>query len=384
MASQADTVVATYIDVAMATAYTTPATQGQAGQTVYCNIDASAATWVNHFREGHIVLLRHSDDPTLDVVGEVIALHPGGANSLIAVKLLEADDNSTTHDIGDANRILIIGNANAEGAEMPDSIIYHPTKFYNYTQIFRTPLSITRTARLTKLRTEDQYKEAKREALELHGIEMEKAALFGIRTERMDEHNGKPIRTTMGLIPFIKTYCPNNSMTYHLDEDFAGDSWTTGGFTWLMNSLEVLFRYGSTEKLALCGSGAILGLNFLAQHFGTIQITPKTIGYGIKVLEWYTPFGTIYLKTHPLFSFEETNRHSMLIVEPRLMKYRYISDTTFYNDSNETSRSDRRRVDGTDEEYLTEAGYEFHHCAAMGWLNGVGKNNDVVVTTVAP
>jgi len=383
LASQADTIVGTYIDVGMGTAYTTPATQGLAGQTVYVNIDASAATWINHFREGHVVLLRYTGDPTVDCVGRIIGMHPGGANTLLAVKLLENDDNSATHDISDADRILIIGNANAEGAEMPDAITYHPSKFYNYTQIFRTPLSITRTARKTRLRTPQQYKESKRECLELHGIEMEKALLFGIRTENIDEHNGKPIRTTMGLIPFINTYCPDNVSSFHLEEDYAGDSWLTSGYIWLMNILEQIFRYGSTEKLAVCGSGALLGLNFLAQNLGQVNITPTTGAYGMQVQKWLTPFGTIYLKTHPLFSYEVTNRYSVLITEPRLLKYRYIDDTSFYKDNNEKSRSDRRRVDGTDEEYLTEAGYEFHHCNAMGWLNGVGKDNEVEVTTSA-
>ncbi len=384
LASQADTIVNIYIDVAMGTAYTTPATQGQIGQTVYVNIDASAATWINHFREGHVVLLRYTGDPTVDCVGRIIGLHPNGANTLLAVKLLEADDNSAVNDISDADRVLIIGNSNAEGAEMPDSVAYHPTKFYNYTQIFRTPLSITRTARKTRLRTPAQYQESKRECLELHGVEMEKSLLWGIRTENTDEHNGKPIRTTMGLLPFISTYCPDNIFTYHLDIEFGGEGWAAGAYVWLMDRLEQVFRYGSTEKLAICGSGALLGLNYLAQTLGQVNITPTTIAYGMKVMQWLTPFGTIYLKTHPLLSYEVTNRNTMIVTEPRLIKYRYIDDTKFYADKNEGSRSDRRRVDGTDEEYLTEAGYEFHHCAAMGVFNGVGKDNDMTTTSAAP
>jgi len=60
---------------------------------------------------------------------------------------------------------------------MPDSVGYDPSEFENFTQIWRTPLSITRTARRTRLRTGDAYQKRKRETLELHAIEMEKSSL---------------------------------------------------------------------------------------------------------------------------------------------------------------------------------------------------------------
>lgn len=335
-----------------------------------------------HFRVGHQVLLRDASDFTVDVNAKVAAVSTSGTSSYIQVKLLEADDNSSySHDLSDCDTVLIIGNINAEGATMPSAISYDPVKMYNYTQIFRTPLSITRTARKTKLRTGDAYKEAKREALEIHGIEMEKAFLFGIKTENTGD-NGKPERTTEGLITNIRINNSGNVSDFSLDAKYDGKGWLEdgGGEDWLDAMLMNLFLYGRDTKLAFCGNGALLGLNKLAKAGGHMNLNPgQSIGYGIKVTEWITPYGTILLKTHPLFNYETTLQYSMLCFEPENLAYRYIDDTQFYGENGKVAASGTNagRKDGTDEEYLTEAGLEYHHPYTACFLNGVGKDNPV-------
>lgn len=351
---------------------------GVAGTVLYCKMSADD---VSHFRAGHQVLLRDASDFTVDVNTKVIAIGVAGTSSFIQVKLLEADDNSSYgHDLSDADTALIIGNINAEGATMPSAISYDPIKLYNYTQIFRTPLSITRTARKTRLRTGDAYKEMKREALELHGIEMEKAFLFGIKTEGTGD-NGKPERTTEGLITNVRINNPGNVSDFSLDATYAGKGWLDdgGGEDWLDAMLMNLFLYGRESKLAFCGNGALLGINKLAKAGAHLQITPTTIGYGLKVMEWITPYGTLYLKTHPLFNYETTLRYSLLAFEPENLSYRFIDDTSFYgegeNQKSASAGTNAGRKDGTDEEFLTEAGLEYHHPYTAAFLNGIGQDN---------
>jgi len=311
----------------------------------------------------------------------VTAKQVNGASSYIAVRLLEADDNSATHGISDVDTVLIVGNVNAEGAAMPEAISYDPLKWNNYTQIFRTPLEITRTARMTRLRTGDAYKELKREALELHSIEMEKAFLWSVATEGTGS-NGKPERTTMGLVPAINGAGTPSGGTSGTVNDFttnasyAGQTWLAGGEEWLDEQLEAMFRYGQRDKLAFCGSGALLGLNRLVKNVGQFNFTQTTGAYGIKVTEWVTPFGMINLMTHPLFSYDATTRNSMVIFEPAGLKYRFISDTTFYSEK-EKQNTGWTRTDGTKEEFLTECGLEYHHPAGWGYLNGVGSDNSL-------
>ncbi|MBU2177703.1 MAG: DUF5309 domain-containing protein, partial [Gammaproteobacteria bacterium] len=340
---------------------------GVAGDVVYVQITTVLA---NRIRSGHQILLRDASDYRVDVVGKITGVTRGTTNSVLAVKLLEDDNNATAapaHDLSDCDNFKIIGNINPEGGEMPDAIALNPVKVYNYTQIFRTPLSLTRTALKTRLRTGDQYQKAKAEALEMHSWEMELAFLWGIRTENIGD-NGKPERTTMGVINFIRQYAAANCDDFTLNATYAGNDWTdalgssTAGQVWLDNLLEQVFRYGAEEKLCLCGSGFVLGLQSLAQAGGTMNLSPGAKTYGMQIREWLTPFGTIYLKTHPLFSYDATTRNMGILLEPKELEYKYIDDTSFYGESSSKQHSSgygQRRIDGLNEEYLTECGLEF-------------------------
>lgn len=350
---------------------------GVAGDVVYVSITTVLG---NRVREGHEILLRDASDYAVDVVGKVTGVTRGTLVTVLAVKLLEDDDNSTlAHDLSDCDTFKIIGNVNPEGGEMPDAIALNPTKVYNYTQIFRTPLSITRTARKTRLRTGDQYQKAKSEALEMHSWEMELAFLWGIRTENTGD-NGKPERTTMGVINFIRQYAPANCDDYTLNATYSGDAWLTSGETWLKAMLEQIFRYGASEKLCLCGSGFLLGIDALASNNGYINLKPAEKTYGLQILSWITPFGTIHMKTHPLFSYDATTRNMGVLLEPKEMTYKYIDDTGFYSESTAKTHPEgygNRRLDGTNEEFLTECGLEFGLPQKCAVLNGVGLANVV-------
>lgn len=359
---------AIYTDAGLLTAYVTG---GVAGDTLFVQITTVLA---NRVRTGHQILLRDASDYRVDVVGKVTDVTRGAVNSVLAVKLLEADDNSPDHDLSDSDVFKIVGNINPEGGEMPGAIALNPTEVSNYTQIFRTPLSITRTAKKTRLRTGDQYQKAKSEALEMHSWEMELAFLWGIATQNVGD-NGKPERTTMGAINFIRTYAAANCDDYTLNAAYSGLTWAQGGETWFKNMLEQIFRYGAAEKLCLCGSGFLLGIDALAMTGGQINLAPAQKTYGMDIRTWITPFGTIHMKTHPLFSYDATTRNMGVLLEPKELTYKYIDDTSFYGENSQKTHPEGyggRRLDGTNEEYLTECGLEFGLAQKCAVLNGVG------------
>lgn len=346
-----------------------------AGTVIYGSCTALLG---NRLRDGHQILLRDASDYRVDTVGKIVGVDIA-ATAVISILLLEDDANAGANDLSDSDTFLIIGNINAEGAEMPDAVALNPTKHNNFTQIFRTPLSITRTARRTRLRTGDDYQKAKRECLEMHSIEMELAYLWGIATENTGA-NGKPERTTQGVISFIRVNAPGNVDDYTLNAIYSGQTWAAGGETWFKNMLELIFRFGAAEKLAFVGSGALLGIDSLAMTGGQIQLTPGQKTYGMQIREWITPFGSIMMKTHPLFSFDATTRNMMVILEPKELEYKFIDDTTFFGENTSKTVSqgnNARRLDGTNEEYLTECGLEFGFPDKCGVLNGVGLPNVV-------
>lgn len=366
-----------YTDQSLSTAYTTSDTVAVGG-TLYCKVLEAT---VNEIREGHIVMIGYysasAPDNTRRKRGIVVGRTVNGANSMVAVKMREADSASASN-LATANRIQVIGNSNAEGAVMPDGIQYDPTKYTNYTQIFRTPLRFTGTALSVKLRDSNDYKRQKAKILKYHGIEMEKALIWNGAPFEGTGSNGFPQRESGGLIYWLNTYASSNVDNYTTSSDVSGSSvtWTSGGYDWLNLKLENLFKYGSDSKLALCGTGALNAINSLAAQYGTNQIAPSTRAYGLQVREWITPFGIINLMVHPLFSQEKTESQSMLIVEPQNIKMRPLKGRdTMYKKDDRLERGGAQGVDGIEEEYLTEIGWEIHHPSTMSYLTGLGKTH---------
>lgn len=379
LATQSAAVTGVYTDSGLTTAYVSGAT---AGTTLYFKTSAADES---HFRTGHQVLCRVSTDLTADVVGKVTSVVSAGASSYVAVKLLEADDNSTLatpKDLSDADTLKINGNINEEGGITPDAISYDPVKYFNYTQIFRTPLSMTRTAMKTKLRTGDQYRQAKEEALMYHGIEMEWSSLTGIKTESIGT-GGKPERTTQGIVPFLRANNPSNIVDYTLDTNYSAQTWLAGGDDWLLDIMEILYRYddgNDSDYIMLAGSGTLKALERLVRNKGTFEITPgQNVGFGVKLRSWETSFGSVQIKTHPLFSYDPAMRNTAIFYKPKNMVYRYIDDTQFYGQQNKNYgfTTSGKRIDGLNEEYLTEAGYEFHHPQSFMFAKGFGSTNVV-------
>jgi len=373
LSSQRATVTGIYVDAGLANAYvyaTHQTVQGTEDGVVYAKMSAAD---VANFRVGHQVLLRDADQYAVDVTGKVVGRIDNGALSYIAVKLLEDDDNhdtSTTYNLSTVDTCLVIGNINAQGGYTPDALAYSPTELENVIQFFRTSLDITADAKKEITRTGNKYIESKREALEYHGIEMEKAMIWSVLSSKTGANN-KPEYTMNGILSMLRDNYSTNILDYRdSDATYNGKAWTDlgGGEDFLDDKAEQLFRFGGTEKLAVCGSGAMLGINKIAKLSGQFQLTTKTVSYGIKVREWETPFGTIYLKTHPLFSYETTNRNSMLILEPKNLK-QIIHTDTYFDDATPKGK------DGTVEEFKTKLTLEMKHARTFMYLNGIGKDN---------
>lgn len=334
-------------------------------ETVYVKIATDTTAQMKKYRVGHVIMLRDASNYAHDVRCKVTAK----ATDYLTCKVLKTYAGSSTVATDNTyDTIIIIGNVNEENAVRPASVSYDPVKFSNYTQIFRTPLEISRTAQKTKLRTGPAYERMKREALEIHGIEREKAFIWGVPTENTGS-GGLPERTTGGIVDFIKTNVPTNIKDF--TSDAAGNTWLGAGEDWLDEKLEQIFRYGSPTKLALCGSGAMLGINKLAKASGYFNISVATASYGIQVVKWVTPFGELLLKTHPLFSYEATDRNTMLILDTKNIKTRVLDDTFFKPDKAENESTGDGR-DGKKEEFITEDGLELHHPDTFGILYNVG------------
>lgn len=265
--------------------------------------------------------------------------------------------------VGTGDTVVINGSAFPEGAPIGSAIAYQPAKYRNFTQIFRTPLFLTRTARKTRLRWDatGPYYEARREALQIHALEMERAFLLGEAQEVTSLTNpdspldvtstGQPTRFTRGINRWLPTIT-TTTVSIHTDIGVLN----SGGLTEALfdSFCEELFRFGSKEKLGLCGSTALNVLTQMAKNKATIELVPTDQTYGMHMVRYLTPFGTLMLVNHPLMSADPVWRKDLYGIDVDKLTYRYVTDTTFLQ--NRQNPGD----DASKDEFLSECGLECH------------------------
>lgn len=267
--------------------------------------------------------------------------------------------NAGTGVAVNANDIwFVIGNANSEGADTPSGISWDADSTENYTQIFRTPVNMTRTAMKTNFRTGDQYVEKTRDALKQHMMLMERAFLWG-KKDLITGANGQPERYTAGIISSLSTNVLDGSALAT-----PGQLAETAFDTFLAQNV---FAYGSSQKLALCGWKVADLLQQVAKDRWAIDAVDMNMTYGMALTRYATFAGELVVKTHPQFRMIPGAESMMLILDTKDLKYRYIDDTALLKDRQGNG------VDGVTDEYLSECGLELlqekTHALITGWTS---------------
>lgn len=296
--------------------------------------------------------------------------------------------NSGTSPTGVINcKVYCIGNAFGEGATSGSGRFYPPINVTNYTQIFRNAFSFTRSALKSPTNFDKTgiYREKAEDNLRQHMVEMEMAFLFGVkRTENVTEGGETvPRRLTGGVISFLENWeaadsvyrggsgaAAVTSITDDLKRIIPATS-NTVTYAVFNSWLERAFRTTndkSFEKLCLCGSGFLGAINTILETKATLN---KDFGvqkvYGMNVVTWETPFGTIHFKTHPLFSRQANLRYNALLLDVQNLKFRAL------NDSDTTLLTNRQApdYDGRKDEWITEAGLEVNFPESCMYLKNV-------------
>jgi hypothetical protein len=154
--------------------------------------------------EGSKELMRVVSDPTTDTGLTVVRNFNSG------LSLAQGTGIAVTVGTDNPN-LIIIGSVYEEGSLAPSGVNFDPTRKWNYCQIFRNTLELTRTASKTRLRTGDAVKEAKRECLEIISVDMERAFFFGQKSYQ--SIGGKPARSTAGILAQISDPTTGNKLT---------------------------------------------------------------------------------------------------------------------------------------------------------------------------
>lgn len=343
--------------------------------TTYALKLASTVDPTNIYRVGHIFRFvgTNSSAAPEEVIGRITAINgasdtPANTIGFVAVKTV---GTAIDYDVSTAagTQVTVIGSAFAEGIRDESSGIYNlPINPSNYTQIMRRPFTITGTALKTSAKFDEQgvYPDEAKEASVDYMREAEWAFLFGTK-QQLGSSTTSITRTTGGILYFLGlweagTTYGNTAATADTDDNkrIITNSATTVSMTQFEGWLERIFRISNNktnEKLALCGSGALLTVNRLVKG-SVMAISEVPIGdsYGMDVRKLVTPFGTLFLKTHPLFSQNSVLRYNMLITDVPNLKYRYLRGRDMELLTNRQNNDEDARKD----EWFGECGLELN------------------------
>ena len=313
-------------------------------------VAASAAT-----SSATSVVYTNDDDEAFILAGTMIYVPSTGevlrvtandttTNTLTVVRGI--GQSGTGQAIGSGAELVIAGHADQEGGTSPDPVSFDATTDFNYTQIFKTSISVSGTLQNTYLRTGDKEQEQLTKSLKLHMGDIERAMFFG----RRDEVNGStanPTRYTGGLLSSITNVSDAASA-------FASaNTITEKEFDRLL--VEDIFAYGSAEKIAFCGPRCISNL----MEIGKNRWQPTAIdnAYGVSFTRYTTFAGDLLVYMHPMFRQVAGLEKQMIILDMPHLKYRYMEgrDTSLVRDVQNND------FDGVKHMYMTECGLEMTH-----------------------
>lgn len=269
------------------------------------------------------------------------------------------------HDAAGINpNLMLMAEAFEEGSSRPEGRTFTPDEKSNHCQIFRDTLEITNTARRTRYRTGDAVREDKRRTLDRHSIAIERA--FFLSRKSTTVKNGRPRRTMDGIVPQIPA-----------SRDFSPSSNNDLQMSELEQWLKTVFTFGSNEKMAFAGNNFMLGLQQAVRLNSSYNIETGIKEAGMNVSRFMTPFGTLVVKTHPLFnqiSGGSTGGSAYtamdswgVILDMDNLKYRFLEgrDTKYETDLQEDG------VDGLAAGYISEVSIQVMHPKTHAVIKGV-------------
>ncbi len=293
------------------------------------------------------------DDGTKFSVNDVIEVPATGEQLLVTA--ISTNSLTVTRGWGTTSAAIIlddavvhiIANASSEGASAPTPNTAKTVTGTNYTQIMRTPFSVTGTQDASELYGGDDMVYLAKKYGIAHKKNIEEAMLFGEKKE--DTTGTHPKRFTGGF---------NSLVTTNVTD--ASGALTETEFETFLRSV---FRYGSSKKTLMASPLLISAINSWAA--GKLQTVSTDKTYGIDVTKYLSGHGTLNIVKHNLL--EESYSGVGFCVDMDSVGYRFLAGRDTQLKTNRQDNSSDTRMD----EYLTECGFYMTQEKQNGKLVGV-------------
>lgn len=285
------------------------------------------------------------DDGSIFSVGDLISIPANSVvyritaistNTLTAIQFGTAAASGT---IADNAVVLKMGNAMEENSQVPGIKTTQETACYNYTQIFRTPVSFSNTELATELYGgKDRAYQRRKKALE-HKRDIARAMYFGVRKE--DTTGTTPRRTMGGLLSFMTESTAFDNSTQPL---------TYANFNKFV--AQPVFSHGSKDKLLIAGPYLMNAINAWAEAKLVTEVDPAAT-YGIRVKNLITGYGDLKVIYDPLLADGYHTGYGM-VIDTDNVRYSYLQG----RDTKLNTNIQAPDVDGVIDEYITECSLE--------------------------
>ena len=285
------------------------------------------------------------DDGSIFSVGDLISIP---AKSLVyritaistnTLTAIQFGTSVSTGTIADDSVVLKLGNAMEENSSAPAAKTTQEVACYNYTQIFRTPVSFSGTELATELYGgKDRAYQRRKKALE-HKRDIARAMYFGVRKE--DTTGTTPRRTMGGLLSFLTESTAFDSSTQPL---------TYANFNKYV--AQPVFSHGSKDKLLIAGPNLMNAINAWSEAKLVTDVDPAAT-YGIRVKNLITGYGDLKVIYDPLLADGYHAGYGM-VIDTDNIRYAYLQG----RDTKLNTNIQANDVDGVIDEYITECSLE--------------------------
>lgn len=265
--------------------------------------------------------------------GEIFSLGTSAVSSN-TLTVTRAALGTTGAALVDNDEIIILDLASEEGAAVPTARSTLKALQYNYCEIIRTPIKMTKTTMNTAMLGEERDWDYQKKTQGIkHSIKLEHKFIYGGRS--LTQAGTETKRTVGGLVNTITTNVYN-----------AGGTLTENNFN--INVVEPAFKNGrgSAYRILLASPR----LNSVICNWGNnkVQLGVGDNKLGLAINKYVSPHGEIFLIPHHLLS--GTQGVGGLLIDPEKINYRYLQnrDTQLLQDV------DKSGVDAVTDEYLSE------------------------------
>ncbi len=298
-------------------------------------------------------IVRPYDILRLTETGEqVLVTSVDTTNSKVKVTRSYGTTSKATQSAGSAsnNNVLVLGSAFKEGSAVTalQTVSTQTVERYNYTQIFRKSVELSKTLANSKLYGgSDRMYQRKKKGIELMK-EFQNTFYWGEQKE--DTSNSR--HTMAGIYYYLK--------------NMSGQSSNVNGpltETNLESFLRSVFRYGTKNRTMFCAPKVTSAISQIAQ--GRLRLIPKDQTFGLHITQWQSPHGTLNFVNDVVL--EQEYAGYAFCLEMGTLTYLYLQDRDVKLNTNIQNPGDDKYTD----EYLAEISLQMENAEKSGYIYGI-------------